>query len=318
MKQNKLISPPNIYLTSYMRPQLTQYAIEKILKWSVFGELIVVVDGLRSIANHEEKSWRNEVIQIVESYCETNPRMKLWLYEENLGITEHTIRIQGRALESGNSGIWIEEDMDLDFEKFFIALSSINLEDSVDPILLSGYSHFNHQPNTNMTIKGNLFLPMWGLAFNEVFYDLFCRIWHKKSYDFRIVENVLGKIFQDKSIAGSIHRTSAISYWKEYMGWGFRNKNRWDAVANYALWTESCFSLSTVNRLSTDLSHLDNRGMNQRSFPGNVPVHKFEKKELGEYTFCLSCEIEGSRVPRNLVGRAVGSLKYRARKQANW
>lgn len=307
----------DVYLTSYMRPELTEVSIEKVLTWKGLRNLIVVIDGLRAAADPTEVIWRAETIKLVEEFAKSQDNLDLWVYDKNVGITEHNMRIQGRALESGTSGIWIEEDIDLDFESFSTVLDSIDIENSSEPFLLSAYSHFNHFSFGDLQIKGNLFLPMWGIVFNRAFYELYCSVWSQKVYEPKIVEDALERVFHGDSLKGVIHKKGVLDYWREYSRWGFTNGNRWDAVANYALWTQSCFSYSTVNRFSNDLSYLDTRGMNQRSIPQAAQFHEFEKVMVGESIFCLGCETEGSRVPRDILPRITNMARYRIKKKFN-
>ena len=106
--------PNNVFLTSYMRPEMTESSIKTVLNWNSLDNLVVVIDGLRKDAADSEKEWRKETIRITEKYASSNAKLDLWVYDSNIGITEHTMRIQGRALESGSSGIWLEEDIGLE------------------------------------------------------------------------------------------------------------------------------------------------------------------------------------------------------------
>jgi hypothetical protein len=307
------INNHDVYLTSYMRPEMTRASIEKVLEWERLGNFTIVIDGLRSSADEAEKQWREETIRIAEEKCSENSNMNLWVYKDNIGITNHTIRIQGRALDSGNSGIWLEEDIDLDLTAYSEILDQLDYGFSVEPILISAFSHFNHPSDSNQLIKGNFFLPIWGMVFNESFYELFCKVWNDRKFEDRVVRNTLGGFFSQNSLIDKAHRSKVLDYWTEYSRWGFSNQNRWDAVANYALWTSSTNSFSTLNRLAQDLSYVDTRGMNQRSAPASIESHEFRSKHLNQSEFCIDCEVKGSRIDRNLFKRAHASLKYRLR-----
>lgn len=300
-----------MFLTSYMRPEMTKASIEAILQWRDLLNFTIVIDGLRSSANESEARWRNQTIKISEDFCGQNSNMELWVYKDNIGITNHTMRIQGRALETGNSGIWLEEDIDLDLPKYSSVLEQIDYQSSPEPMLISAFSHFDHPQEANRLIKGNLFLPIWGMAFNESFYELFSKIWNDKKFEEKVVKDTLGLFFQNNTVLDRVHKRKAIDYWTEYSGWGFKNLNRWDAVANYALWTEAKHSFTTINRNASDLSFLDTRGMNQRTPPTEAESHEFHSVSFNGSEFCLKCEVKGSRIHRNLLKRANASLQYR-------
>ena len=68
-----------VFLTSYMRPELTRRSIERILKWNGLNKLVVIVDGLRNTASLDEKIWRRETIKTVESFYD-QPKVELWVY----------------------------------------------------------------------------------------------------------------------------------------------------------------------------------------------------------------------------------------------
>ena len=302
-----------VYLTSYMRPEMTRRSIESVLKWENLDSLVIIIDGLRSSADSAEIKWRNQTIQLSETLATTHSSVELWVYTDNIGITNHTKRIQGRALERGNSGIWLEEDIDLDLETYAGILNQLGLSKLKRPILASAFSHSNHFSSNGKLVKANLFLPLWGMAFNEAFYELFCKVWHDKKFEESIVEKTLESFFSNQSLQDRLHKDRVTKYWKNYLSWGFLNQNRWDAVANYALWTQSSYSLTTMNRLAEDLSYLDNRGMNQRKPPKRVGTHRLKERALNGFDFCLDCEILGSRIDRSIVKRAQHSIGYRAR-----
>jgi hypothetical protein len=301
----------NVFLTSYMRPEMTRASIESVLQWDNLGKLTIVIDGLRSFANDSEINWRNQTIKLAEDFCSRNSKMDLWVYTDNIGITNHTMRIQGRALEAGNSGIWLEEDIDLDLRKYSSILNQLDLQSSSEPMLISAFSHFNHPQETDRLVKGNLFLPIWGMAFNESFYELVCKVWSDKEFNKEVVTGFLGQFFRGRTLLDQIHKRKVMDYWTEYSSWGFKNLNRWDAVANYALWTKSKYSFSTLSRNAHDLSYIDTRGMNQRMPPAAPRSHAFDSRSFNGGDFCLTCEVEGSRFDRNLLKRAKASLRFR-------
>jgi hypothetical protein len=292
---------------------MTRASMEAVLKWGDLQNFTIVIDGLRSSADASEVQWRNQTIKLAEDFCTQNSNMDLWVYKDNIGITNHTIRIQGRALETGNSGIWLEEDIDLDLEKYSSILHQLDYRSSSEPILISAFSQFDHPQEGDRLIKGNLFLPIWGMTFNESFYELFCRIWNDKKFDENVVKRTLGGFFESKTLLDKVHKNKIVDYWTDYSSWGFKNLNRWDAVANYALWVEGKHSFTTINRSAKDLSYVDTRGMNQRTPPQETESHKFNSVNFNGGDFCMKCEIRGSRIDRNPIKRAYASLKYRVR-----
>jgi len=300
-----------VYLTSYMRPEMTEKSIQKVLNWPNLDRLVVIIDGLRGSANFQERIWREQTIQIVEKYAVLNSRLELWVYDSNIGITNHAMRIQERALQSGSSGIWLEEDIGMDLETYSSLVERIPMNNSTEPFLLSAFSHFNHEYAGNPVLKNNLFLPLWGIVFNESFFNLISRVWNDKHFNSDVVANAIGPIFPDAKYLDRVHKKKVLDFWTEYSSWGFQNQNRWDAVANYALWTESKYSWTPFAQLAYDLSYEDSRGMNQRVKPREVISHGFDERVVNGHIFCLGCERWGSRFDRNLLKRASSSMRFR-------
>lgn len=297
-----------VLLTSYMRPELTKLAIERVIQWDQLSKLTVVIDGLRPNADSQEKFWRNATISLVENF-DNQEKLDLWVYDENVGITEHNLRLQERVMNIDSSTIFIEEDMLIDLGEY--SKLRINWADESSPLLVSGYSHFNHSMNTDGYVKGNLFLPIWGLTMNKNFHELFKRTWKDKNYRPIVVREMISSVLQAKKFSEKSHLRRIIGYWEEYMSWGFKSNRRWDAVANYTLWSNGNVGLSAANRIVHDISYQDTRGMNQRSIPKIAKQHIFEEVQSQGVLFCKDCEIFGSRVPKNLLPRVWNSLSYR-------
>ena len=298
-----------VFLTSYMRPELTRSSIDRILKWDGLNKLIVIVDGLRNTASLNEENWRRETISTVESFCDQS-KIELWVYGTNIGITQHQMRIQKRALEIEEFGIWLEEDMEIDFDAY-IAIDIENKVEAGRPLLFSGFSEFNHEESTENAIKSSLFVPIWGLTVNTSLVELIERVWKQRKYEPSIVEKSIRRVFLGNSLKSRVHLRSIEKYWVEYMSWGFSNPNRWDALAIYALWTQDMYLYSSVNRTVEDISYRDHRGMNQRIKSKKISNHTFVERQVDEFTFCKDCEIRGSRISTNLLDRATSSMKYR-------
>lgn len=300
-----------VYLTSYMRPELTRASIESVLRWTSLTKLVVIIDGLRKGANASEILWRNKTIEVVETFGASHPGIDLWVYDENVGITEHAMRIQGRAISTGSSGIWLEEDIALDLPTYSIIVDQVFESRTSNPLLMSAYSHFNHPILDDKLIKDNLFLPLWGIVFNESFYDLISSVWRRRNFDPNVVRDAISPIFSEKTFVDRLYKSKVIGFWTEYSSWGFANANRWDALANYALWTEGFYSLTTLTRLAHDLSYKDSRAMNPRAKPEKVQTHDLRLVPHGQHFFCGDCEEWGSRFSRSIGERFKASIKFR-------
>ncbi len=296
-----------VFLWSYIRPELTARTISKILEWGELGSLIVIIDGLRESADKNEAFWRKSTIETVENFALIDSRIDLWIYDKNVGNTNHILRVQLRALAVEEYGIWLEEDIDIDLDAYLI-LQNMRKNDS-DPFLLTGYSHADHgQLNS---IKNTLFVPLWGQTINSSLYYLVEKIWNDKVFDKKIVINAINNVFEVESKIESNYYKQIVEYWTKYSEWGILSSKRWDALANYSLWSAGFFANSATERIANDVSFLDFRGMNQRSQPKLPKMHEPNFIENIDFRFCKNCERIASRIEKSQFRRAIVSARYR-------
>lgn len=312
LSERRSLEKRTVILTSYMRPEMTRKSIEHVSTWSGLRKLVVVIDGLRPNANSQETAWRKETIRVVESFSHLS-NLELWVYSQNVGITEHTIRLQTRSLELAKFPILLEEDIELNLDEFN-HVDTTNKTGFGVPVLRSGYSHYNHPSYNGNVFKGNLFLPLWGLTYNAELVLLVEKTWKDKKFNPSLVENRIRSVFRGRSVSTILFRKKVERFWIEYMSWAFSNRNRWDALANYSLWTQNSFSSSTINRLANDISYIDNRGMNQRTQPRTALSHNLQGVVVDDTLLCESCEVLGSRILRSAYARVANSINHRISK----
>ena len=293
-----------------MRPELTKRSLEIILKWDGLNRVVVIVDGLRAGAEMYEELWRNETIRAIESTAELDSRVELWVYADNIGNTNHILRVQERALRVEEYGIWLEEDIDLELNRYSLLQDSIEKSDR--PFNLTGYSQCNH--GSSLTHKNTLFVPFWGQTINQALFERVSKTWSDKQFDARVVKQVISGVFEYDRRHNSRYFSRVLDYWTSYSEWGIRSSRRWDALANYSLWLDFDFSFSSSERIAHDVSYLDYRGMNQRSKPKDIKVHELTLHEFEGGKFCLNCERVGSRQEFSELKRISSSVKYRSRK----
>ena len=272
--------------------------------------MVVIIDGLRSGAESNEELWRNETIRAVENIAEFDSRVELWVYNDNIGNTNHILRVQERALLVEEYGIWLEEDIDLELDEYLRLQDSIEKSDR--PFSLTGYSHCNH--GSNLTYKNTLFVPLWGQTINHTLFERVSKTWNDKHFDEKIVKQVISGVFEYDRRHNPRYFSRGLDYWTSYSKWGVKSSRRWDALSNYSMWLDFNFTFSTTERIAHDVSYLDYRGMNQRSKPKDAPIHKLNLFEFEGGKFCLECERSGSRQEFSELKRISNSLIYRSRK----
>lgn len=299
-----------VFLWSYIRPEMTAKTISRIISWNGLKKLIVVIDGLRESAEIEESDWRRQTIEIVERYALIDNRIELWLYSDNIGNTNHILRVQERGLDVDEKGIWLEEDIQLDLEEYSRIQDKFWVSDT--PFLLTGYSQANHFSVNS--VKNTLFAPLWGQTINKQLIENINQIWSTKKFDARIVEGIIRAVFKDDFSRNRNFAQRVTDYWVTYSEWGIKSSRRWDALANYALWVSGNFALSTTQRIAEDLSYLDFRGMNQRNEPEGPTLHELNFSLVDQYKFCIDCERLGSRQESSNMKRAKNSILFRTKK----
>jgi hypothetical protein len=257
-----------------------------------------------------EKLWRDETIKIVEQIAELNPRVELWVYDENVGNTNHILRVQARALLIEEYGIWLEEDIDLDLNRYSVLQDSIEKKNR--PFLLTGYSHCNH--GTDLSYKNILFVPLWGQTINQLLFERISKTWKDKNFSEKVVKQVLSGVFQYDRQHNPRYFSRVLDYWTNYSEWGVKSSRRWDALANYSMWQDFDFTFSSTERIAHDVSYLDFRGMNQRAKPRDVQIHELDLVEFEGGKFCVGCERVASRQEISEIRRISHSLVYRSRK----
>ena len=304
------MSKKTIFLWSYMRPELTKRSLDIILNWDGLKRVVVIVDGLRSGAESNEEFWRNETIRTVESSAEFDSRVELWVYADNIGNTNHILRVQERALLVEEYGIWLEEDIDLELNTYSRLQDSIEKSDR--PLNLTGYSQCNH--GSSLSHKNTLFVPLWGQTINRALFERVSKTWNDKHFDEKIVKQVISGVFEYDRRHNPRYFSRVLEYWTSYSEWGIKSSRRWDALANYSMWLDFDFSLSSTERIAHDVSYLDYRGMNQRSKPKNIKIHELNLYEFEGGKFCLKCERAGSRQEFSELKRISSSIKYKSRK----
>lgn len=290
-----------------MRPELTSISISKALAWPDLKRIYIIIDGLRNTANDLEVEWRKETIRVVESAGNSDSRVSLWLYDDNVGNTNHVLRTQKRALEIEDNAIWLEEDIDLDLDRYS-KLQDLRANEE-KPYLLTGFSQCNHL--TEQLIKHTLFVPLWGMTINRAFYDQTEKIWNDKKFNKRVVEDALWPIFKEDSKKNPKYYDLILNYWINYSEWGLKSSRRWDALANYSLWSSGDYASSSMNRLAHDISHLDFRGMNQRKKPLKPIIHPTDFVKIDKFTFCIECERIGSRHAPSSVKRIKAGMDFK-------
>lgn len=303
-------NPTHIFLWSYMRPKLTHLAIQRALSYSNLSKLVVIIDGLRIAANDREKILRQNTISTAEEIALQDNRIELWVYGKNLeNNTEHIFRTHKRGLDCSENGIWVEEDMDCDYEKF-ARLVSDNYY-NVDPFLISGASHGNH-PSSNIPVRNFLFGNFWLHSLNTKTVELVESAFRSKVFNESLVKERLASVFSSKTLRDKTYLRLLERFWVEKMESGLRSNFRWDSLAQYAFIKKGIAPLVSNENLVRDLSYLSPDSMNAREKVSNYPSHELKPSIItGNLFFCIDCEKAQSRKGKSISEVVFNSYKWR-------
>jgi len=296
-----------------MRPELTATAIERALAYGNLGKLIVIIDGLRECANEVEIELRKLTIEISEAWAHQDNRIDIWIYSKNLNNnTEHVFRTHRRGLDLSENSIWVEEDMEPDFEEF-ASLVEIYWNRKV-PFLLAGASGFNHL-ESSVVVRNSLFSNFWLQSLNFKTVDLIEMVFRAKYYNPESVERRLNSVFESKDPIKKAYLFYLKKFWIPKLYSGLTSNFRWDALAQYAFMSEGIAPLVANQNLVSDLGYANPNAMNFRKKPEPTQNHKFKSKLIdGGLNFCIECEKRNSRIGRNLPEVVLNSLKYRLKR----
>jgi hypothetical protein len=305
--------PTHIFLWSYMRPALTHAAIQHALSYNNLIKLVVIIDGLRLKADDYEKNLRQDTVKIVETSALSDNRVELWVYDKNLEIlNEHIFRTQERGLELSENGIWVEEDMQPNYEEFSKLVDLYWINSS--PFFLSGSSGFNH-PNSNLLVRHTLLSPVWLQSLNRLTVEQIKINFHNKKFDESLVKKKLSSVFAGNGIMSKSYLWSIQKFWVSKFESGLYSNSRWDALAAYTFLSQDSPRLVANQNLVTDLGYLSSDGMNLRAKPGPTQSHVFQPKtDNYNHNFCLLCEKAHTRIGKNLLERIENSARYRLSK----
>jgi len=302
--------PDHIFLWSYMRPSLTRSAIRRALEYRYLKKIIVIIDGPRAKASHEELALRLQTIKVVELAAEFDTRVELWVYGDNLeNNTAHIFRTHRRGMEFSHNGIWVEEDMEPNYVEFASLINKYYT--NTEPFIISGSSGFDHLGEGD-DVRSTLFSPFWLQSLNYQFLEMVEKTYYDQEFNAEVVINFLNMIFDNNGPSERFYAWYLRRFWVEKFESGLRSSFRWDSLAGYALMFNKLPHLVSNKNLVKDLSYQSKHSMNPRNKPKTTKAHKFKsKRSIGEIPFCERCERGNSRVGKNISEILIGSLKYR-------
>jgi hypothetical protein len=290
-----------------MRPELTFKAVKKLLSWPKLGNLNIVIDGLRNSAGNQERDWRLETISVV-SNLSNDPRIGLDIYDANIGLTNHIIRVQKKYLTINPETIWLEEDFSVDLDSFINF--SKNVPRPVGPYLIAGNSQNNHRSSSS-SFRKSLFPPYWSQILNLELVEEIEKLKQDKNIDPYVSRELFSSIFSKGTLRDRLMINKNVEFWNQYFHWGCTSPSRWDSLATYVLWKHHESVVVPNRNLVDDLSGEDSRGMNVRHTKWQPRLHELQTITTPMGEICFECDMKKNRVAKSLGGIAYEAVRYR-------
>lgn len=289
-----------VILFSYMRPELTQAAIQRCLNWSEDFRLFVSIDGLRNNASNVEATDRKQVVQIAEVFAQMDRRVEPVVWNSNTGLTNHAERIMSKAFSEFNQVISIEEDNFCESEGFSFLAEHSNSE---EPSIACAYSRFSHV--SEVKYRTSYFPAQWGVALNRGFFEKFLLVRTQKKIDESVVRNAVESLHSKNSS----RLNYVVEYWNMLFHSAMEHPSHGDALFQYtAMKLNRPFRVSAKS-LIKDLGHTDHRGMHERNLRDREERSHYFRGVEGS-SFCIPCERDGSRYGLSRLSRRTYESLY--------
>lgn len=274
-----------IVLYSYQRPEMTNSAIERVLRWNPKATVYVSIDGLRSNAHQSERQWRKSTIAVAEQWASNFPNVIPLVWNINEGLTEHCIRVFSVAFSQTSKLISIEEDNLVSNTGFSFLAESIAEERNIQAAT-AFTSHF-HSPSI-FHERFTLFPEQWGTAISLKVFEKFVEVWKNKTVRREVVYEKTKPLF---GYNPWIHRL-VVEKWHRIFRESVSVPSYGDALFMYCVWDLGCSYRVPINSLVEDLGSMDDRGMNPRQGTFEATPHYFAPKLISNLNFCQRCERE--------------------------
>lgn len=286
-------------LFSYCRPNLTQAAIERILKWNSSATILLSIDGLRAQASDEEFVLWKRTRRIGIEFSEKFRNVKLFLWEENKGLTNHAKRIFSIAVEISELVISLEEDLDITNEGFeFLTCSPQGRN-----IARSAYTSTNHFSYVNTKLMQTFFPQQWATAYTDKILVEFLSF----NYTSKVKRSVIWMATQN--VRGLLRRILLTEHWYEHIKNCLAHPSYGDALVQYCVWKMNLSFVIPTQSFVTDIAHIESGGLNPRANT-QIATNHFLSPGQNDLIFCEECERNRSQISANIFRSILGSKKH--------
>lgn len=266
---------------------MTRECLSNLLNLKRISKIHVFIDGPRKEGNSQEFLWRDQTIEIASQLASNHSKISLKVWDSNIGLEENSERSFAPLFENFSKLIVTEEDVHLDQSSIDFL---VNLSEQDAPVLATAYSQSSHKKGLNQ-YRTTLFPQLWGAMYSREIFEGSLKVRRAGQINERLVQHSIMKFFP----APTPYRARLIRHWIWYFNYALKTHRHPDVLLQYASWELGQYAKAPLERLSKDVSSLDNRGMNVRhSIPlDNRHDSGFVNRE--NFQYCPKCEKESSR-----------------------
>lgn len=243
------------------------------------------------------------------SLSKAHPRVNLFLWDVNRGITNHLIRAFSRVFENHKEVIFIEEDVVLD-QKSASFLDQIHRD--IGPSHRTAYVTSEHSELSLVFEYRETFFPeQWGISINRDFFDLM-----REQHELGIVERKRVREIFDSLQLRPFLREAATDFWVQLFKVEINSPHGWDATMQYALWFQQFRSkVSLINSIIDIGGDLSSGAVTLRSGKKSDLSESHKFRELPNFNqVCELCErLDLKRRNVNVVSQLRSRSQVRTR-----
>jgi hypothetical protein len=306
----------------YKRPELTKGILLRIGQINseykrkhhknAISQIILVHDGIREEEDNHSKNSHQEARELCLYLERTHPQVSTLIFEDNVGLTNHTFRIVESLEGSVSDYILLEEDKAPTFEGIEFLLQTSK---AMDPRALVDTLPLNKHLDQKITQISTMYTDNGNIIIGDELYDLVKQLWIvKDKYQGEFEKNL--QTYLSSFLSGfSLKR--AYGYCTKSYAWGLTNVDRPDSLLTYALILSKKFKVCPPAPLSENWSDQDYRGKNVNTVPVGRGSHCASQTiKIWDVGVCPKCERQGvsERVALTLFSAIRTGLIYRINK----
>lgn len=277
--------------------------------FEAFSKILIVQDGMRMTESQSGRKDFMEMRHYLSTEIMQQPAIEVILYERNVGLTSHMLRIYADVGESARSLVVVEEDKCPTLEGIEFLVKN---KAKMDSYSLLDTLPFNRHTFLKQDSLATLATDNGNIILGDELLELSGHLWNfKGKYQDEFELNLYEYL---SSFIKSRYVMRAHKFWSRHLGRGLIDVDRTDSLIGYALVLKKKLKLVPTFRLTEDWSDQDYRGKNVNELPKKRNQECLNGvKDIWGLTCCPKCEYQGvtNRLSLNAFSRAKNSITYR-------